>query len=69
MSHIKNTEWLEAAAENYQTAVDAGNYSLAQAVIADTRDAGFSEQANAMESALQLEPVEKFAIKSNPENI
>lgn len=65
MSHKVNEEWLEAATENFQTAIDQGNYALAQAVIADTRDAGFSSQAEAMEKYLVLTPVEQFAIKSN----
>lgn len=69
MSHPINDQWLEAATENFHTAIEQGNYQLAQAVIADTRDAGFSSQAEAMEKYLTLLPVEQFAIKSTYPNI
>lgn len=46
MSHHANTEWLEAAHENFEQALEDRNWGLAEAVIMDTQEAGFSEEAN-----------------------
>ncbi len=62
--HIKNTEWLEAAYENFESAIASRNYNLAQAVIEDTRDKGFTDEASQMEQELKDTPVEQFITKS-----
>jgi len=64
MSHKQNTEWLEAAQENLNQAIDSGNYALAKDIIADTFDAGFAEEARAMSVQLRNTPVEKFSVIS-----
>lgn len=48
MSHQQNTEWLEAAYENFRDAVEVGNIALAKDIIQDTIDNGFSEDARKM---------------------
>lgn len=52
MSHDVNTEWLEAANENFEQAVTDQNWKLAQGIIADTKDKGFKEEAEKMEEQL-----------------
>lgn len=52
-----NDAWLEAAYENFQTAVDEKQYDLARAVIADISDAGYPNTARLI--ALDLEDIIK----------
>ncbi|HBC58489.1 MAG TPA: hypothetical protein DCZ03_15125 [Gammaproteobacteria bacterium] len=42
------SEWVEAAIENFQSALDTDNKSLAEDIIHDTVDAGFLSTANQM---------------------
>jgi hypothetical protein len=49
----KNEEWLSAAKENFQSALDAGDVSLAKDIIADTFDAGFPDAARSMAAQLK----------------
>lgn len=60
MSTKPNEEWLAAAQENFQGALDEGNYLLAKAVIADTFDRGFQEAARQMTDNLRNTPAENF---------
>jgi hypothetical protein len=60
MSHIQNDKWLEAAHEHFQGAIDQGNYALAKAVIADTFDAGFPNEARQMALELRDLPISQF---------
>lgn len=53
MSNLQNEQWLEAAEETFSDALDDNNVGLAEAIIADTRDAGFTEQANRMKTQLR----------------
>lgn len=64
MSHIENTRWLEAAQENFESAIAGGNLSLAKDIIADTFDAGFATEARAMNIQLRNTPVERFTTRS-----
>lgn len=66
MSHQKNTEWVEAAHENFGEAVEAGNYSLAKGIIADMKEAGFSLDAEAMSQQLATVPVSNWKGTSAP---
>ena len=56
MSNKQNDGWIEAAHENFQQAIADGNFSLAQDVIEDTRNAGFSEAAEKMQSTYKELP-------------
>ena len=53
MSHKQNTEWIEAAWENFEGACSEGNVGLAKAVIADTFDAGFADDGRKMNTRLR----------------
>lgn len=64
MSHIQNEKWLEAALENFQDALDAGNYALIKDVIADTQEAGFLDEARVMNNKLRETPMSQFNIIS-----
>ena len=64
MSHKVNTEWLEAAKEHLDGAIDEGNYSLCKAILADIRDNGFSVEAAQLEETFREVPLTKFVIKS-----
>lgn len=52
MSHEINERWLTAASENFQTALEAKDYALARAVLADLRENGFTEAAGVLEEQL-----------------
>lgn len=49
----QNEEWLEAANENFEHALNVYDVSLAKDIIADTFDAGFSERAREMSLELR----------------
>lgn len=68
MSHIENDKWLESALENFQDALDAGNYALVKDIIADTFDAGFSDTARVMTNKLREYPISHFAVKTPYDN-
>lgn len=68
MSHIQNDRWLEAAQENFETALAQGDYAGCKDVIADTQEAGFLDAARAMNTQLRDTPISQFAVKS-PYNI
>lgn len=68
MSHIENTRWLEAAQENFEQAIEEGDYALCKDIIADTLDVSPSI-GRGMVRQLREVPVEKFAIKSTYPNI
>lgn len=53
MSHPKNTEWIEAAQENFDEALAAGDAVGCENIIADSRDVGFTHEAQLMEEALK----------------
>jgi len=55
MSHKQNDAWLEAAKENFDEAVSLGNWSLAQNVIDDCRDNGFTDEAETLRKKLNHE--------------
>lgn len=69
MSHIQNEVWLEGAFENFQNALDAGNYALVKDVIADTEDAGFEAEARVMENKLRGYPLTHFGHPSPYKNL
>ena len=52
MSNENNTIWLEAARDNFNQAVDENNFTLAQAIVEDIRDAGFTSDAYALDDLL-----------------
>lgn len=60
MSHPVNTQWLEAAEENLETAIEQGNYQAALDVIGDVTEAGFDGEARQMKLVLAETPVSKF---------
>ncbi len=43
-----DTQWLKAAQENFREAVSSGDFDTAKALIADTFDKGFHEDAQGM---------------------
>lgn len=53
MSHPQNEEWLESAHEGLEQAIADGNVALAKDIIADTFDAGFSEEGRFMNRRLR----------------
>lgn len=61
MSNKQNDVWLEAVFENFQDALDAGNYALVKDVIADTQEAGFLDEARVMNNKLRNTPITQFA--------
>lgn len=64
MSHKVNEEWIAAAYEHFQGAVEVGNYSLALDIIQDTLDQGFKVEGNQMLDELHDLPLSAFAVKS-----
>jgi len=64
MSTRENDEWVLAAYENFEQAIEGGNYHLAQDIIADTADAGFEGEAQIMRSQLAITPLNKFLMVS-----
>lgn len=69
MSTKENDVWLEAAVENFDTAIQIGNYAMAKDIIADTLDRGFTKEAQEMNLVLRNTPVQNFALKSPYPNI
>jgi hypothetical protein len=65
MSNKQNDEWLANNYELFQEALLENNLSLAQDILADAKDAGFTEAAKAMEKEL----VEGSQVKSVDELI
>lgn len=65
MSKQQNVEWLEAADEHFEGAIEEGNYQLARDVIADVFDRGFPNESAELQRRLDETPLSKFAIKSN----
>lgn len=63
MSHIQNDKWLEAAQENFEGAVDSGDYALCKDIIADVLDVN-PEAGRALALQLRETPVSKFNTKS-----
>jgi hypothetical protein len=57
MSTKENTEWLEAAYDNLETALAMEDVATAKAIIADTREYGFYTEAKQMERRLTSEYV------------
>lgn len=49
----KDADWLDAARDNFQTALERSDIAMAKAVIADTFDAGFPTAARVMVIALR----------------
>lgn len=52
MSWKYNEEWLAAAKENFEQAVEEDNLKLALAIIKDVRHQGYGEQAITMEAEI-----------------
>ncbi len=52
MSYKYNDEWLAAAKQNFEQAVEEDSLATALAIIHDVRHAGFGEQANVMEEEI-----------------
>jgi hypothetical protein len=63
MSHKQNDQWLEAAKENFDTAIEEGNYALCKDIIADVQEVSL-EAGRSLNEQLRNTPVEKFNIKS-----
>lgn len=59
----ENEQWLEAARENFDDAIEAGDYALAKDVIADVFDVS-PDAARSLTEVLRNTPVEKFHVKS-----
>lgn len=57
MSTKQNTEWLDAAHDNFTEAVAEENIKLAKAIIADVLEAGFRDEAQTMVEALREIPI------------
>lgn len=53
MSKRQNDEWAETAYDNFQQAVDDGNLSLANDIIEDVKDSGFSDLARRMKQEIK----------------
>ena len=49
MSNKYNTQWLESAVENYETAKAQGDQAMMKAVIADMIEAGFGPEARKLQ--------------------
>lgn len=60
MSKKYNREWLEAAYDHFGQAVLHGDVHLAKDIIADTFDAGFSFEAQAMANILRREETQEI---------
>lgn len=60
MSTNQNTIWLEASKENLEEAISLRNWALADDIIQDTKEAGFSIESDALQLELNkamLDPV------------
>ncbi len=55
MSNLQNVVWLENAYDNFQEAVEMGDYNAADAVIKDVADKGFTKESVQMATELAKE--------------
>lgn len=60
MSCNANSEWLEAAKENFEEALEQGDYLLCKDIVADVKWAGFLDTARYMKEVLDESPVKQF---------
>lgn len=60
MSLKENDAWVEAAYENFDQAVEEGNYALCKDIIEDMKDKGFGEYARTLEIVLKALPLTRF---------
>ena len=56
MEH-QNEVWVEAAYETFEGAIEQGNYTLCEDIIADTKDAGFDSVAVRMTEMMHNAPI------------
>lgn len=61
--NFQNTVWLEAAVDNFDEAILAGEYSRAKEIIADMKESGFSDDAEQLEVELLEAKVADLAIE------
>lgn len=66
---IENERWIEGAYKNFLQAIDEHNYSLAQDIILDVEDAGFTLEAKDLEKQLLEQPLSAFALSLNVAHI
>lgn len=64
MSKQQSIEWLEAADEHFDGAIEEGNYQLARDIIADVNDYGFPNESAELQKRLDNTPISKFAGKT-----
>lgn len=55
MSNKNNTQWLEAAKENFEQAVSEKNYKFARSLLTDINDNGFEKEADDLMLVLRQE--------------
>ena len=60
MSHIQNERFIEYKTEMVETAITNGDYETAQAIINDTKEAGFEKEAEAMKELVANSPVANY---------
>lgn len=65
MSNLNNIRWLEAAKENFDVALEEGDYPFARAVIEDIKDRGFGAEAKTLLDALLEKKVSTFVNYGN----
>lgn len=60
-----NKEWLEAAQETFDMAVEAGDYETCKLLVADMFDKGFTKESLVLEQLLLAVPLETFIHKTD----
>lgn len=61
---MENKDWLEAAKETFDMAVDGGDFETCTLLIADMFDKGFTQESLVLEQQLLSLPISTFAIVS-----
>lgn len=64
MSTQQTAQWLDAALDHFEGALEQRNYELAKDVIADVQDAGFLDVGRRLNEILRDTPLSQFSIKS-----
>lgn len=55
MSNIQNEGWLEAANDNFEEALEQGDWALCESIIADVKDVGFKKESQTMQKRYSFE--------------
>lgn len=62
MSNIQNEGWLESANDNFEEALEQGDWTLCESIIADVRDEGFKKESLIMQKKYSFSRFDDISI-------